>query len=262
MLVRVWAIGLMACVWMTGAAVADETGATISIAGTHGTHRESGEVVTAPLVPAPILRITHKHRQYELLVEALPPIGPIGVANNGLGMQNVSLSYGDASLRYWNRAGTLAVGIGETLYNQSTQYLLGESNYFRNTVIDASRVAGVRYEFVGRIPAAHGDFTEAFVSVNPRLHGRLSWTRQLTITNLRTGQPITVPPYTTPSVYELGSEVGAGVRYVHRSGPNEISVGVRYLNYVARFADGSVNDFADANSFILPYISFARYFAH
>lgn len=123
---RVWALGILCALGLCANALADQTTAGISLGAAHGQHREVDGTATAPFVPAPIITASHRSGRLELSLRALPPVG-VAIANNDLGMKNFNLSYGDATLRLWNRRGTFAVGLGETLYNQRTRFLLAQA---------------------------------------------------------------------------------------------------------------------------------------
>ena len=134
-------------------ALADSTTtAGISIVFVHGQHTEQGGSARAPLVPAPVLSVSHRMRGFEIFAEGIPPLHSYPVGTNTLGIHSISLSYAQATTRYWNRSRTLGAGVGETLYNQQTDYLGWASPAFSNGQYDASRVAGARYEIVAALP--------------------------------------------------------------------------------------------------------------
>lgn len=224
----------------------------IALTGTHGTHRELTGVATAPFIPAPIVDISHRMGQLEINAEGLPPMGPIGIANNGLGMKNVALTYADATLRYWNAPGTFAFGVGETLYNQHTDVLAEQSRFLQQNDTDMSRVVGARYEIVGRIRTNATDYVELLASANPSMHGRFSVFRQTIFSDGARYQFTSVP------LWETATQVDVGARFVHRFGPFAVSYGVRYLNYTASYSGRPRQPFADANRLLMPYIGLER----
>ncbi|HEY9180384.1 MAG TPA: hypothetical protein VIO32_06660 [Candidatus Baltobacteraceae bacterium] len=244
---RVCALMLFCALCSPAFARASETTVGIALTGTSGTHRESTGMARAPLIPAPIVAVSHRFERWELLGEGLPPIGTIRVANNGLGMRNVSLTYVNAGARYWNRAGTFALGVGETLYNQHTGIHVYQDSFTSIDDVDYSRVVGLRYEAVTRSFRANGDYWEAMLAADPAMHGCFTYTRRFTFVNGRGYQ------YTTRPVWESAAQVEAGVRFVHRFGSYALSYGVRYLNYTAAFS-GRTSGFADANSLVMPYV--------
>lgn len=252
MLRRVWSFLLLAALFTPSAARASQTTIGIALNGTHGTHRESDGTATAPLIPAPVLSVWHRSKRFEIAAEGLPPIGPIGVSNNGLGMRDISLTYADATLRYWNRAQTLAFGFGETLYNQRTNFLVFAGRFGQAYDINRSRIAGTRYEILGRFHVNLRTFVEAQLGVDPALHGRFTFTHRFVPVTGRGFE------YTQPPSWERASQVDANLRFVHEYGPYALSYGVRYLNYTAAFTGRAGSPFADANSLLMPYIGFER----
>jgi|GEM_PF-6967971 len=252
MLVRVFALFLCGVLTTSAFARAGDTSAGITLAGTHGTHRESGGTVQAPLIPVPLLSASHGFDCLQLSAEALPPVGPIAVPNNGLGMQNVTIAYADATLRWWNRAHTFAAGIGDTLYNQRTVFALSPSMGAYVREVDHSRVAGTRYELVARRPLSARNAFEASVAMNPAMHGRFAYSQQYASGGLSGG-------FSSPPSWERAAQVDANARIVHRFGAYAISYGVRYLNYTAQFSDAFRSSFADANSLLMPYVGIERF---
>lgn len=230
------------------------TSVGVSLNGAHGTHRESDGTVTAPLVPVPIVSASYRNGCYEVAAEGLPPIGPIHIADNGLGMHDIALTYADASVRYWNRSGTLALGIGETLYNQRTTFGRAfDSNTTHVTELDRSRVAGTRYEIAGRLPVGKDDEVRATLGIDPAMHGRYAYTD--TIENAAF-----TSIFSSRSSWERASQVDADVRMVHRFGDYALSYGMRYLNYTAAYTAWIHPRFADANSILMPYVGVQRFF--
>lgn len=245
---RVWALFLVFVMFAPAAAMADPTSFGVELGGTHGTHRERGGSATAPLVPVPIVTASHGFGCLEIAAEGLPPIGPVAFGNNGLGMKDITLSYADALMRYWNPSHTLAVGLGETLYNQRTDFLIAN-----RTIVDRSRVAGTRYELTARKSLGARDFVQARIGVDPAMHGRF------TESGVFSGGRGPVG-YMTAPLWEHAAQVDADARFTHAFGRYALSYGVRYLNYTAAF-DGPFQprpQFADANSLIMPYVAVVR----
>lgn len=251
MLKWVWACCVLLAFSSPVVCGAAETDVGIALTGTHGTHRESSGSAQAPIIPAPVIAISHRWKRFEVLAEGLPPLGTIGVANNGLGMRNVALTYANAGLRYWNRAGTFAFGLGETLYNQHTGVGVLQSPSFQTNDVEYSRVVGVRYEIVSRLGRPGRDYWEVLFAADPAMHGRFTYTRTGTPTVGR-GFQYTAGPY-----WEKASQVEGGLRFVHAFGPYAISYGVRYLNYSAAFTR-NFSPFADANTLLMPFVGIQR----
>lgn len=233
------ALSLLLAIACPLAARADGTTVGIAITGTHGTHQEAASRIEAPFIPAPVFSISHRRRLFEFVAEGLPPMGPFRVDNGGLGIKDIKLGYGDVSVRLWDPTGHVAVGVGESLYVQRTRYA-------RSATLDqydASRVTGGRYEIVGQ---QHLGQTMRFVTslaVNPRMHAMLTSTF---------GGAGSVGVYSRP-LPETGAQVDAGARIERTNGNGTIAFGVRYINYSARFDDGSL---ADRNVFTMPFVAF------
>ncbi|HET9095523.1 MAG TPA: hypothetical protein VFN37_02580 [Candidatus Baltobacteraceae bacterium] len=247
---RVWAVLFVFLTFAPAAAMADPTTIGVQLGATRAVHREEDGGVSA-LAPVPILTASHRSGCIEISAEGLPPVGPVGFTNNGLGMKDITLSYADAVARYWNPSHTVALGIGETLYNQRTDFL----ERFRGgqqALIDRSRVAGTRYELVVRRALRTRDAAQVSIAVNPAMHGRYTQTQM----------PQGAPGwgFTTPPIWEHASQVDADARFTHAFGAYAISYGVRYLNYNAAFDSLWQPQFADANALVMPYVALTRTF--
>ena len=251
--VKIYAGALCACLLVAVAqapAFADtgQTSAGLDVIFVHGQHAERTGSVETPLVPAPILRVSHRTGRVELIVEAIPPLGTYPIHDNVLGMQDIALSYGEGDLRYWNRSGRFALGIGETLYNQRTHYVNFSSPQLTLGEYDASRVTGAQYEAVERVPIRPNDVLEATLQINPSLHGRLTWTEYSTSAS-------GTHSFDIGPGWESGSQAEAALQLEHRTGPWVFRYGLRYLNYVAHFNDGVL---ADRNTFLMPFVGASR----
>lgn len=246
---RVWALVLTASAALGGGGVAraGQTDAGVTVLLIHGQHVEQSGSANVPLVPAPVIDASHRFARLELSAEGIPPLGAFPVGANSLGIQSIGLSYLQGAARYWNAAGTFAIGAGETLYNQRTNYVMSSSNAFVLGQYDASRVAGALYEIAGKVQL-HGIRIEASVDVNPVLHGSMHWTDYQTVNGSTT--TIDLQPD-----WERGSQFAAILEFSQPEGAFELHYGVRYLNYVAHFNDGSL---ADRNTFAMPFIGFSR----
>lgn len=250
---RVWAVLFCLALYAPLPALADTTSIGVQLGATHAIHRETNGTATAPAVLVPILNLSHRSVCIEVSAEGLPPVGPASFGNNGIGMKDITLSYADAIARYWNPSHTIALGIGETLYNQQTDFLEQYSALDRHTLIDRSRVAGARYELSLRKALTANSSAGITVAVNPAMHGRFTQTQIPS----GTGSAITSPP-----IWEHASQVDADARFTHKFGDYAISYGVRYLNYNASFDSNWLlqPQFADANALVMPYVAIARMF--
>jgi hypothetical protein len=250
---RVWAVLLIFALAAPEAALADTTSIGVQAGATHAIHRETNGSATAPAVPVPILKASHLTGCFEVAAEGLPPVGPVSFGNNGIGMKDITLSYADAVARYWNPSHTIALGIGETLYNQQTDFLEQVSASDERTLIDRSRVAGARYELTLRKPLTAANSAQISVALNPAMHGRF------TQTQVPSGNAGVL---TTPPIWEHASQVDADARFTHQFGNYALSYGVRYLNYNASFDSNWFlqAQFADANALVMPYVALVRSF--
>lgn len=228
--------------------------AGVAIGLAHAIHRESSGTAEVPIIPVPIVNVSQHLSRFEVTAEALPPLGPTKIANNGLGIHDFTLTYLDGTLRYWNRAQTFAIGVGESLYTQQTHLVIVDSPSMQESETNSSRVGGAEYEMVGRLHANARDFWEARIAVNPAMHGRFSYTEQTTLDN---GQSFET---TAPPTSETASEIDISVRYVRAFERYEVSYGVRYLNYSAAFSARNGSPFADSNSLLMPYVQLDRLF--
>lgn len=233
------ALALLCAFAFPPAARADGITAGIALIGTNGTHQEPGNSVDAPFIPAPVFTLDGRRGQLELSLEGLPPIGPIRVANNGLGIKGIRLGYGDASLRVWDPSRHVAFGIGESVYVQRSTYALNSTV----TYYDASRVAGTRYEIAGQQRLGQRMRFMTSAAVNPHLHALLT----------RTFDGSGSAGMFTPPAPETGSQVDLGARIERTNGNGTVAFGVRYVNYSARFDDGRL---ADRNVFTMPFVAF------
>lgn len=241
----------LAAFFMPVAANAGQTSVGAAVVLTHGTHIESSGAMNAPLVPAPIFVVRHTEGRWEFVADALPPIGAVPVANNGLGIKNISLTYDDAFVRYWNRRRTFAVGFGETLYNQRTMSLDWQSGPNYGDEYGQSRVAGARYELTQRIPLRLNTTLEFYVAADPSMHGRIVYEREDFVNGRRyvgVAQPL----------WETASQIDTAVRIIRRYGPMTFSYGIRYIDYTALLNNRFYHGFADKNAFVMPFVGIER----
>lgn len=224
---------------------ASDTAAGVSLALGHVIHRETDGTIEIPIAPIPVINVSQRLGRLQLAAEGLPPLGPIPVNSNGLGVHDFALSYADATLRYWNGPHTFAVGIGESLYTQRTNFAVLQNFSMRANDTSNSRVVGSEFEIIARMHANAQDVYEMRLAVNPKMHGRFSYTSPNKITS--------------PSS-ETASEVDIAVRYVHQMKALSVSYGMRYLNYTAGFNQKSSLSFADTNSLLMPYVQVERFF--
>ncbi len=173
-------------------------------------------------VPFGVADVTFAHVE---ISGELVPLPSIPISSAPTGIHSITLSYFDGSVRYWLPGDRWALGIGETLWNQQTEYLGAPHQY------DASRGAGARYEIANRIPLGSGNAIESILATSPAIHAELSYAYN-------------EPGYVTAPVPEREAQVDAQVAFVRATGHWRIKFGARYMNMTATFPDGS---FADAN---------------
>jgi hypothetical protein len=249
---RVWVFLVALSLLAPPPAAADTSSVGIQLGTTHATHRETGGSATAPAIPVPILTASTRSGCLEFSAEGFPPVGPVSFGNNGLGLKDITLSYADAGATYWNPSHTIALGVGETLYNQRTDFLEQVAPGDQRTLVDRSRVAGARYELTLRKPLRTNDYAQIRFAVNPAMHGRFT---QMEVPLAAPGRIVAIGP-----VWEHASQVDADARVTHEFGAYAISYGVRYLNYNASFDSWLSPQFADANAIVMPYLALVRTF--
>lgn len=175
-------------------------------------------------VPIPFVVLDAHLQRFEVTSE-LVPLPSIPISNSRSGIHSISLNYFDGALRYWFGPHRFAVGIGETLWNQQTEYLYVPVQY------DASRGAGARYEAGVSLPLGHRNYVETILAASPSIHARLSYT-------------FGSPGYAASPVSEEEAQTDIQAAFVAPARRWTLKYGVRYLNMTAKFDDGS---FADAN---------------
>ena len=119
--------------------------------------------------PVPLAVLDAHVNRFEITGEWLP-LPSIPISNNPNGIPSITLNYLDGSVRYWVAPNRWALGIGETLWNQQTEYL------YMPVAYDASRGAGARYELVNSIPLRTGVALQTSVAAAPTIHAILSYT--------------------------------------------------------------------------------------
>jgi len=206
-----------------------------------GSHQSFNDKTSPPPVPVPLLELRHRFGPMEIVASGLPPIASVRSDDAIQGHTSTQLTIFDGTLRVWDPLHRFSAGIGETIYNQGTHYSdaveivgTGETQY--------SRIAGAHYELGYRSPYHHGSI-EATISYAPVMLGT-----QFTIydvgTNLRRADP------------ESADQIDTAVRWIHAlNAHNEIMLGVRYVNYTARYSEIN-GTLADRNSGILPVFGF------
>ena len=238
------AIGFLTAAMLCGSIAQADVAATdvaLTLNPLFGSHQSFNDRTTPPPVPVPLLEVRHRFGPFEIVAAGLPPIASAKSDDPIQGRTSTRLTIFDGTFRVWDPLRRFSVGIGETLYNQGTHYVdpveiagTGETQY--------SRIAGAHYEIGYHSPYHHGS-VEATLSYAPTMLGT-----QFTIydvgTHLRRADP------------EHADQVDGAVRWVHAvNAHNDILLGVRYINYTARYAEIN-STLADRNCGILPVFGF------
>lgn len=253
-----------ACGTVCARAEGIETTVAVSVDALSGDHEVSrgtrDKLVFAPL---PLAEITFRRGAQSLRVEGLPPI-TFGYLSKDPSTETTRLSILNATLRSDVGRGFF-VGIGTTVYNQRTdygsrtnEYLIRDGAYIPITgeLSESSRVTGARFE-IGQSVAIGNNRLEYDAAVNPRMHG-IDYTHlNPTFVSCQfTSAGTTCYP---PSVFadgENASQIDVMARLAHRvSKHGELLVGLRYLNYVARY-DAAPGQLADRNVGYAPSLGY------
>jgi len=221
------------------AAVADppSTAVGITINPSFGVHESFNDTVHVPPVPAPIVEVDQTFGRLELTAMALPPTVAIPYTDAIQGQTWLRITILDATLRVFDPSKRFAVGVGETLYNQTTHY--ATADFYANTGEQQySRVVGAHFEVFARLPFRAGSL-ETSLRYAPTMLG----------TQVSTYE---VSPALTRYNPERGQQIDAEVRYVHRIGSHTDAIlGLRYVNFTAGY-DVPLRPLSDRNAGILP----------
>jgi hypothetical protein len=223
---------LFAFALTTTVARARETAIDLTVGPLIGTHAEDGSRDSIASEPVPILALSHRESFAELFVEGLPVAPSIASTSTN---QSIStrLTFENVLLRGYAFHDRLSLGIGETIYNQSSTYEPGGA-------IDASRVVGGRFEIAGR-PLANRNLRIAFDLV-PVLHGLVL-----------PFEPNVPGVHFVPEA-ERGTQTEFDIGYRLNRGSAQFAYGVRYINYVSFFT--RTGELSDRNAGVLPYVTY------
>jgi hypothetical protein len=231
-------LALLACLGPR-AACADPSSTRIGITinPTFGVHESFNDTVHVPPVPAPLLELSHRFDRFELFVTGLPPTVAIPYSDQIQGDTWLRLTIFDGTLRIFDNRRVWAIGIGETIYNQTTHYAVAD--FYPNTGQQQySRVVGMHVELYARYPFRAGSI-EASLRYAPTLLGTQVSTYESS-------------PTLTRYDPERGEQVDASLRYIHAVGTHsEAILGVRYVNYTAHY-DVPSRPLSDRNAGIIP----------
>ena len=232
-----WFVGMGA-----GAALADPAGADIGLTLNPvigGVHDSFNDTIHLPPVPVPLLDASAHVGPFEVVAFGVPVTASVPYTDALQGTVALRLMIVDATLRMWG--GRFGVGIGQTLYNQTTHYATADSYANSGDERQYSRITGAHYELAMRTPFRAGTL-ETSLRYAPVLLG----TQVSTYGN---GTPSRFDP-------ERGEQIDGSIRYKHHIGPHEDAVlGVRYVNFTAAY-DIPSRPLSDRNCALMPSIGY------
>lgn len=206
-----------------------------------GIHESFDDLTHVPPIPIPLIELRERYGPFELDLGGLPPVASVRSYNTTQGHTSTQLSLFEGVLRVWDPLRRFSAGVGQTLYNQSTHYLdpieiagTGETQF--------SRLTGITYQVGYGVPYRSGRF-EAVFSYAPAMLGT-----QYTIYDVARNQPRIDP--------ERAEQIDTAVRYARPlGGRGELLLGLRYVNYTARYAAPG-GGLSDRNVGLLPMIGY------
>jgi hypothetical protein len=178
-----------------------------------------------------MFELEHVHKNWRVHLEAMPPIGPVPLAQNVSlygNNQDPRVSYVNGELMYASPDHPYAFGLGETIINQRTLYP-------PSSIAQSSRVVGLRVLANGTLYHQGRERVEVSVAVNPALQG------------LQTTSGAGLMP-----LAEYGSLFDASLRWTVDQERYALVYGVRYLNYTAAYRID--NSLADRNHLFMPFV--------
>jgi hypothetical protein len=202
-----------------------------------GFHESFDDIVHLPPIPVPLIEGNYRVSNVEIAGYGLPPTVAIPYTDAIQGSTALRLSILDATFRVWEPSNHFAVGVGETVYNQTTHYATADIFVTGGGERQYSRIAGAHYEVAMHMPFRSGRF-EASVRYAPVLLGTQ-------VSTYDDGAPSRFDP-------ERAEQIDTDVRYVHRAGAHTDAVlGVRYVNFTAAY-DVPGKPLSDRNCALLP----------
>jgi hypothetical protein len=202
-----------------------------------GIHDSFDDTIHLPPIPVPLIEGSARISNFEITGYGLPPTVAIPYSNAIQGSVSLRLTILDGTFRVWDPRGRFAVGVGETIYNQTTHYATADSFATSGGERQYSRIAGAHYEIATRLPFRAGTI-ETSLRYAPVLLGTQ-------VTTYEDGTQSRFDP-------ERGEQIDANVRYVHHVGPHmDAILGVRYVNFTASY-DVPSHPLSDRNAAVLP----------
>src|SRR5580658_881840 len=116
-----------------------------------GIHDSYDDMIHLPAIPVPLIEGDYRIDNVELTGYGLPPTIPIPYTDAIQGSVALRLSILDATLRVWGPGRFFGIGVGETVYNQTTHYATADGFAPGGDERQYSRIAGAHYEVVARM---------------------------------------------------------------------------------------------------------------
>ena len=202
-----------------------------------GIHDSYNDAIHLPPVPVPLLQGSASVSNFQLTAYGLPPTVAIPYHDSIQGQTDVRLTIFDGTFRVWDNNRRFALGIGETIYNQTTHYETADFFAPSGGEQQYSRIAGAHYEIVARFPFRAG-FVETSLRYAPVLLGTQ-------VSTYEDGTPTRYDP-------ERGEQIDGDIQYVHHIGKHmDALLGVRYVNFTAAY-DIPSRPLSDRNAAVLP----------
>jgi hypothetical protein len=253
--------------WSGAVACAEplETSLSLTVNALDGRHEvNGGQTDRLTLAPLPLGELTLRRGPDSVRVEGLPPV-TFGYSHVGDAM-STRLSIINATVRHTFPGGWFA-GVGQTVYNQFTNYGSGSGHYLyergglaipiNGDEAQYSRVTGVRFE-LGHAFSAGPERVELSAAANPHMHG-VQYTRipgYVQYCVIRNGVAACDQPTDTFSDPESAAQIDLAARFSHRlSKHGALLYGLRYLNYSARYDDFR-GQLADRNVGFAPQLGY------
>ena len=252
------AVAIIAAAFCFAAARAgDRPSIGLTLNASLGTHEEASGRQRVPLVPVPMLDLRVPIQRFEIEIQGIPPIGPVGY-DSGISAvsRTTRFSYLLGMVRYRFPNSHFSIGAGETLYNQETVYRqtnqfsfgppgAGTTTTETRTESDRSRPAGARYELGYSVPLSATRGLTATIAITPTMHATIYEDLRF---ETSPGPP---PSALSESAAENGSQVDGQVYYTVHARALDWLFGVRYINYVAHFESNGL--LSDRNTIVLPF---------
>ena len=184
-------------------------------------HESFNDTIHLPPLPVPLLEADGRFANFEIYAYGWAPPVSIPYSNAVQGQVALRLTILNATFRVWDGKHRFAVGIGKTVYNQTTHYAAADVYAPSGDEQQYSRIVGAHYEVDARMPYRAGAI-ETYVSYAPVLLGTQ-------VSAYGDGSPTRFDP-------ERGEQIEANVRYLRAIGRHSFAeLGVRYVNFTAAY---------------------------